>query len=91
VVTHNRIGAFHGTGLDDILRGFGVTRLIVAGVATTSVVLTTVGQAADRGYAVTVAADACSAGRPELHAAALELMALVAEIGTVDSALAGGG
>ena len=88
VVTHSRIGAFHGSSLGDVLRVLGVGRLIVSGVATSSVVLTTVGQAADLGYEVMVAQDACSAARAETHAAALELMASVADIVLVDEALA---
>lgn len=88
VVTHNRIGAFHGSSLGDALRALGAGRLIVAGVATSSVVLTTVGQAVDLGYAVTVARDACSAARAEMHAAALDLMSIVADIVDVDEILA---
>ncbi len=87
VVNHNRIGAFHGSSLGDILRLLGVGRLVVAGVATSSVVVTTVGQAVDLGYEVIVAQDACSAARPEMHYAALDIMSVVAEIATVDEVL----
>lgn len=87
IVTHNRIGAFHGSSLGDTLRLLGVGRLIVAGVATSSVVLTTVGQAVDLGYEVSVAHDACSAAQGERHSAALDLMAIVADILSVDEAL----
>lgn len=87
VVTHNRIGAFHGSSLSDTLRVLGVTRLIVAGIASSSVVVTTVGQAADLGFEVIVAQDACSAARPEMHAAALAIMSVVAEVVSVDEAL----
>ncbi len=88
VVSHNRIGAFHGSDLADVLRVLGVDRLIVAGVATSSVVVTTVGQAVDLGFEVIVAQDACSASRPEMHAAALDIMSIVADIGSVEEALA---
>lgn len=87
VVTHNRIGAFHGSTLGDTLRVLGATRLIVAGIATSSVVVTTVGQAADLGFEVIVAQDACSAARPEMHAAALAIMSVVADVVSVDEAL----
>lgn len=89
VVTHNRIGAFHGSALGDVLRAIGADHLVIAGVATTSVVLTTVGQAADLGFRVTVAADACAAARADLHDAALQIMALVAEVAPVEAVLAG--
>jgi nicotinamidase-related amidase len=87
VVTHNRIGAFHGSNLGDILRVLGVDRLIVAGVATSSVVVTTVAQAVDLGYEVIVAQDACSAARAEMHSAALDIMSIVAEVASVEDAL----
>lgn len=87
VVAHNRIGAFHGSNLADTLKVLGATRLIVAGVATSSVVVTTVGQAVDLGYEVIVAHDACSAARAEMHAAALDIMSIVAEIMPVEQAL----
>ena len=88
VVTHSRIGAFHGSTLDDVLRVIRAGRLIVAGVATSSVVLTTVGQAVDLGYEVIVAEDACSAASAGMHAAALDLMSIVADVVGVDKALA---
>jgi len=88
VVTHNRIGAFHGSTLDAVLRVIRAGRLIVAGVATSSVVLTTVGQAVDLGYEVIVAEDACSAASAGMHAAALDLMSIVADVVGVDKALA---
>jgi nicotinamidase-related amidase len=87
VVTHNRIGAFHGSGLGDVLRALDVRHLILAGVATTSVVLTTAGQAADIGYHLTIARDACAAAQAELHEAALSLMALIAEVAPVERIL----
>jgi nicotinamidase-related amidase len=87
VVTHNRIGAFHGSSLGDTLKVLGATRLIVAGVATSSVVVTTVGQAVDLGYEVVVAHDACSAARAQMHSAALDIMSIVADILPVEEAL----
>lgn len=87
VVTHNRIGAFHGSNLGDTLKVLGATRLIVAGVATSSVVVTTVSQAVDLGYEVVVAQDACSAARAAMHSAALDIMSIVADIMPVEQAL----
>jgi biuret amidohydrolase len=84
VVKHTRVNAFFGTDLDDILRAQGVDHLIVAGIATNSVVSTTVAHAADAGYEVTVAEDACSSGNPDLHKACMENMKLSADVLTVD-------
>lgn len=88
-VTHSRVGAFFGSKLEEVLRVLDARRLIMVGVSTNSVVLTSVGQAADMGYEVTVAADACSAGQPHLHTAALEIMSLVAEVKSADAVLRG--
>lgn len=80
VVKHSRVNAFHGSQLEEVLRVLRADRLIVAGVATNSVVLTTVACAADMGYEVTVVQDACSSGNPALHASSLENMKLVADV-----------
>lgn len=88
VVTHTRISAFAGTSLEQTLRLLDARHLIVAGVATHSVVENTVRDAADRGYEVTVAADACAAASPSVHEGALNGMALIASITDVDGALA---
>lgn len=87
VVTHTRISAFVGTAVEQLLRLRGVQQLVVAGVATHSVVENTVRDAADRGFDVRVAADACAAAAPGVHDAALRSMALVAVIGDVAEAL----
>ena len=87
IMTHTRISAFKGTPLEQTLRMLGVQRLIIAGVATHSVVENTVREAADLGYEISVAADACAAAAPQVHQAALSSMALIAEITTVVEAL----
>lgn len=87
VVTHTRISAFVGTSVDQTLRMLDVTHLIVAGVATHSVVENTVRDAADRGYEILVAADACAAGAPQVHEGALTSMGLIAGITDVNGAL----
>lgn len=83
VVTHRRISAFFGTELELLLRQLQTQSLVIAGVATHSVVESTVRDAADRGYAVSVAADACAAGDRSAHAASLSSMSLIAQISAV--------
>lgn len=83
VVTHTRISAFAGTPVEQLMRLCGTQRLLVAGVATHSVVEGTVRDAADRGFDVFVAADACAAADRAVHDAALASMALIATITTV--------
>ncbi|MCW5263590.1 cysteine hydrolase [Verminephrobacter eiseniae] len=80
IVKHTRVNAFHDSPLEGILRILATRRLIVAGVATHSVVESTVRHAVDMGYEVVVNADACAAGSPGAHAASLENMRLIAEV-----------
>ena len=87
VVKHTRVNAFYGTQLEEILRVLGAQRLVVAGVATHSVVESTVRHAVDIGYEVMVAASACaSAGQAE-HEASLNSMRLIAEVLEGEAAL----
>jgi biuret amidohydrolase len=87
VVTHTRISAFAGTSVEQTLRMLDVRRLIVAGVATHSVVENTVRDAADRGYEIYVAQDACAAANPGAHSNALASMSLISTITNVNEAL----
>ena len=88
VVTHTRISAFQGTPLAELLRGWGIVRVLVAGVATHSVVEGTVRHASDLGFRVMVAADACASASQAMHDASLANMRLIAEVGDVATALA---
>jgi nicotinamidase-related amidase len=67
VVTKKRISAFAGSDLDVILRGGDVTSVALAGISTSGVVLSTVREAADRDYELTVLEDLCLDGDDEVH------------------------
>jgi len=67
VVTKRRFGAFAGSDLDVVLRGVGIDTLVLAGVSTSGVVLSTVRLAADLDYRITVLADGCADGDAEVH------------------------
>jgi nicotinamidase-related amidase len=67
VVTKRRVSAFTGTDLDAILRARGVTSLVLAGVATSGVVLATLIAAAELDYAITVVADCCADQDDTVH------------------------
>ena len=89
VVTHARINAFYDSDLETVLSGLGAERLVVAGVATHSAVEHTARHAADMGFEVVLAADACGAADRELHESSLRVLALhVARVDTVDGVLA---
>jgi nicotinamidase-related amidase len=67
VVTKHRVSAFAGTDLDLVLRANGIETLILTGIITSGVVLSTVRQAADLDYRLTVLADGCLDSDPEVH------------------------
>jgi hypothetical protein len=59
VVTKRRVSAFAGSDLDVLLRGLGADTLVLSGIATSGVVLSTLRQAADLDYSLVVLADGC--------------------------------
>ena len=87
IVKHTRISAFYGTPLEETLRVIGARRLVVAGVATHSVVEGTVRHAADIGFDVMGAEDACASADEAVHQASLASMRLIAQTGSVADAV----
>jgi nicotinamidase-related amidase len=67
VVRKTRVGAFSTTDLDNQLRGHDVDTLILAGISTSGVLLSTVRDASDRDYRVVVLADASADPEPDVH------------------------
>ncbi|WP_055554195.1 cysteine hydrolase family protein [Streptomyces sp. NBRC 110028] len=67
VITKKRISAFAGSDLELVLRSQGITDLVLTGVATSGVVLSTLRQAADLDYRLTVLADGCADTDEEVH------------------------
>jgi len=67
VVTKKRVSAFTGSDLDVVLRAGDVRHLVLTGIATSGVVLSTLRQAADLDFGLTVLADGCMDGDPEVH------------------------
>ncbi len=67
VVLKRRVSAFTGSDLDVLLRGAGADHLVLAGISTSGVVLSTLRQAADLDYRLTVLADACADPDEEVH------------------------
>ena len=72
VVRKTRIGAFSTTDLHDQLQDGGVDTLVLAGISTSGVVLSTVIEAHDLDYRVYVLADGCADTDAEVHAFLLE-------------------
>ncbi|WP_460062993.1 cysteine hydrolase family protein [Streptomyces sp. YKOK-I1] len=67
VVTKRRVSAFAGSDLDMILRAGGIEHLVLTGIATSGVVLSTLRQAADLDFGLTVLSDGCLDADPEVH------------------------
>jgi nicotinamidase-related amidase len=67
VVTKRRTGAFSTTDLATILKAREITSLILMGLATSGVVLSTVRWAADADYELIVLEDCCSDRDEEVH------------------------
>lgn len=67
VVIKRRISAFTGSDLEVLLRGLQAESLVLAGISTSGVVLSTLRQAADLDFRLTVLADACADPDEEVH------------------------
>ena len=72
VVTKSRVGAFSGTDLDLLLRAQDIDTLILFGIATSGVVLSTALQAADLDYRVVILKDCCADLDPDTHSFLVE-------------------
>ena len=72
VITKRRVSAFTGSDLEVVLRGDDVQHLVLCGFATSGVVLSTVREAADKDYRLTVLSDLCADPDPEVHRVLIE-------------------
>jgi nicotinamidase-related amidase len=72
VITKHRVSAFTGTDLAMILRAFEIDTLILFGIATSGVVLSTLLEASDADFRLFVIADCCADRDQELHRVLLE-------------------
>jgi nicotinamidase-related amidase len=67
LVTKRRVSAFTGSDLQVVLRSLGAGTLVLTGIATSGVVLSTLRQAADLDYRLVVLSDGCLDADPEVH------------------------
>jgi nicotinamidase-related amidase len=72
VVTKRRVSAFSGSDLEVVLRAKGIKHIVLAGISTSGVVLSTVREAADKDYKITVLSDLCIDFDPEVHKVLVE-------------------
>ncbi|KAF8158968.1 isochorismatase family protein [Mycena galopus ATCC 62051] len=71
-VIKRRVSAFAGSDFDVVLRGLGVDALVLAGVATSGAVLSTLRAAADLDFKCTVLEDLCLDLDDEVHRVLVE-------------------
>ncbi|WP_405783271.1 cysteine hydrolase family protein [Streptomyces sp. NBC_00859] len=67
VVTKKRVSAFAGSDLAMVLGAAGTDSLVLTGIAASGVVLSTLRQAADLDFGLTVLEDCCLDADPEVH------------------------
>lgn len=72
VVVKRRVSAFTGSDLEVVLRAGDIQHLVLTGIATSGVVLSTLREAADKDYRLTVLADLCADTDPEVHRVLVE-------------------
>jgi nicotinamidase-related amidase len=88
VVSKQRVGAFIGTSLDEILRRRGVTQVFLTGIATSAGVEATARSAFDHGYNVVFVVDAMTDRSAEAHSYSVEkLFPRIGETDTTDNVL----
>ncbi|SPF52699.1 conserved hypothetical protein [Candidatus Desulfosporosinus infrequens] len=85
VVTKLRVSAFTGSDLEVILTSQQINTLVLTGIATSGVVLSTLREAADKDYGLVVLSDACLDGDPQVHRVLMDkVFPRQADIMTVD-------
>ena len=72
VVTKHRVSAFRGTDLEMILRARDIDTLVLFGIATSGVVLSTLLEASDGDYRLFVVKDCCADLAADVHACLLD-------------------
>ena len=88
VVTKQRVSAFTGTNLDMILRSNNIDTLLLTGILTQGVVLSTLRHAADMDYRAVVVADGCSDKDPEVQRVLMEkIFPFQARVATVEEVI----
>jgi len=92
IVTKHRVSAFAGTDLDMILRANDIDTLVLFGIATSGVVISTLTHAFDEDYKLFVIEDLCLDGDKELHGNLVKYFSIrgtVLTSGEFSSAVAG--
>jgi nicotinamidase-related amidase len=90
VVTKKRVSAFAGSDLDMVLRAQQIDHLVLSGISTSGVVLSTIRQAADLDFRITVLSDGCADGDAEVHRVLMDkVFSRQADVVTIDEWITG--
>ena len=99
IIPKTASGIFNSTNIEYVLRNLGVEYLVIYGVCTDQCVETTVRDACDRGFLVTLLPDCCATHEEERHLNSIKMMdghyarvrtteEMVAEFAALESAAA---
>ncbi len=66
-IVKRRVSAFTGSDLEVILRSSGIQHIVLTGISTSGVVLSTLREAADKDYRLTVLLDCCTDPDEKIH------------------------
>jgi len=67
IVIKRRYSAFTGSDLEVVLRSQGIQHLVLTGISTSGVILSTLREAIDKDYRITLLSDGCADGDEEVH------------------------
>lgn len=67
LVVKRRVSAFSGSDLEILLKVKQIDHLVLAGITTSGVILSTTCEAADKDYRITILEDLCADTDPEMH------------------------
>lgn len=89
IITKRRVNAFYNTDLDTVLRAQGIETLVMTGIATSGVILSTTRHAADADYQLVIIEDCSTDGDADTHNFLMQkVLARQANVVTADAYLA---
>jgi nicotinamidase-related amidase len=71
-IVKRRVGSFNGSDLEIVLRALNIRQFTLTGINTSGVVLSTVVEASDKDYQITVISDCCADKDDKLHEVLVE-------------------
>lgn len=67
IVVKRRVSAFTGSDLEVILKSQNIQQIVLTGIATSGVVLSTIREAAGKDYRIAIISDCCADANKEVH------------------------